>query len=70
MTKKSTRADSLAARSRADAAGPVAEQPTAEPSIVKQTNDSPAAGSRPLRRWSVGELIARALAARPAEGRG
>ena len=36
--------------------------PTANPPIANQATSSPTDGQRPLRRWSVAELIARALA--------
>jgi hypothetical protein len=59
MTTELTRADRLA-----DRPDPDAERPIAEPATPAPRAD----GSRPLRRWSVGQLIARALYARPAEG--
>jgi hypothetical protein len=59
MTTELNREDHLVDRPDADVV-----RPTAEPGIPAPR----AEGSRPLRRWSVGELIARALAARPATG--
>ena len=60
MSRELIRADRLADPPSPDADRQIAESLTPAP---------PAGGSRPLRRWSVGELIARALATRPAEGR-
>ena len=60
MTTELIRADRLADPPSPEVDGQIAASPTPAP---------PAGGSRPLRRWSVGELIVRALAARPAEGR-
>jgi hypothetical protein len=46
---------------------PASTLPANPPTAGKDTSP-PAGGQRPLRRWSVAELIARALAAPPADG--
>jgi hypothetical protein len=55
---------------RAPSATPakLASAVTASPPAAGESTSQPARGQRPLRRWSVAELIARAVAAPPAGG--
>jgi hypothetical protein len=46
---------------------PASTRPASPPTAGQDTSP-PAGGQRPLRRWSVAELIARAVAAPPADG--